>query len=324
MGSLTGLEDSPAPTWAPDWDGDGVDELLVPLADGRDCLVALPDGGTVAAGTACYDGASAYAALPADGHDPGAVAFWGARVVQAGAPGDDAGAQGTSITDPGAADGSELGLAWAGDVDGDGVEDLYGAILSDAGAPEFGAVYLLLGPFDHARTTVDADAVVPGSRPWGVSPSLVRDAGDVDGDGHPELLQARPDGSVRFVSAPTGATPASVLAGGAASYVDSLNLAATDLDADGLADLVVPASYASILADADGALFVLRGPLTGTLAEEDADLVIRGNVAGQHLGFGWAGLGDWNGDGVPDLAASEAPVYGSRGADALLFFSLGE
>jgi len=52
--------------------------------------------------------------------------------------------------------------------------------------------------------------------------------------------------------------------------------------------------------------------------------VIRGRAAGQHLGFGWAGLGDWNGDGVPDLAASEAPVYGSSGADALLFFSLGE
>src|SRR6185436_13418728 len=77
----------------------------------------------------------------------------------------------------------------AGDVDGDGHDDLLvGALGNDEGGSTAGAAYLVVGPVTGTLDLSRADAKLVGEAPndWcGIS---VSGAGDVDGDGHDDLL----------------------------------------------------------------------------------------------------------------------------------------
>jgi len=78
-----------------------------------------------------------------------------------------------------------------------------------------------------------------------------------------------------------------------------------DLDGDGLADLAIGAPYADGVASDRGALYVFHGDPTlraeGERSLESADLVIRGALDGDMLGWSAAGAGDVDGDGLGDL-----------------------
>jgi hypothetical protein len=82
-----------------------------------------------------------------------------------------------------------------------------------------------------------------------------------------------------------------------------------DLDGDGLADLVVSGARTPALPEGEsrpGQVYLFRGPVTGSLTELDADVVLRG-VEGENSWFGYNvdQLGDVDGDGWEDLSASE-------------------
>ena len=179
------------------------------------------------------DGWAAAAACPPDG--PYRVAFADGRLL-------------------GEAEGDVVGrvLASAGDVDGDGHDDLL------VGAPEAdvtssgleGAAWLVLGPVSGTEMLSDADARLDGDDFAAAGTSLAS-AGDMDGDGFGDFMIGAPSDS-----------------------------------ADG--------TWA-------GTAYLIYGPVTGThkLADETHRLDLSGTW--DFLGSSVANAGDTDGDGITDL-----------------------
>jgi len=87
------------------------------------------------------------------------------------------------------ADYAGLAVAGAGDVDADGYADLLvGAPEEDAGGGNAGAAYLLLSPLSGSLSLSSAHAKLTGSSASDRAGYAVAGAGDVDGDGHDDLL----------------------------------------------------------------------------------------------------------------------------------------
>jgi len=75
---------------------------------------------------------------------------------------------------------------------------------------------------------------------------------------------------------------------------------AGDVNGDGYDDLAVGAWQYAGAAPSGGKIYVLSGRDGSVL------MTVTGNVPGETLGFDSTGLGDVNGDGVPDLLVTSA------------------
>jgi hypothetical protein len=147
-------------------------------------------------------------------------------------------------------------LAAAGDVDADGYDDvLVGASWNAAGGSHAGAAYLVLGPVagDVDLSAADAKLVGETTDDWaGVS---VASAGDVDADGHADLLVSAPyngdggtsAGEIYLVYGPISGdldlslADATFIGEDASDFAGSFVASAGDVDADGHADLLIGA-----------------------------------------------------------------------------------
>lgn len=211
-------------------------------------------------------------------------------------------------------------LGWsvvAGDADGDGVDDLWTAAVRDSEtADKAGRIYLFLGPLSGALSLGDAALSLGGG--WtqaGLGHQLAAD-GDVDGDGHADLLAsasgAHPDGVgalYLFAGPQVGITgtedAAATVYGdlpentGFACHADF----AGDPNADGLTDLIASDCDSSAGASRGGAFWLHYGPLSGTLGLSSAELVVRGTTENHSLGKDVGGVGDLDQDGFDDVAA---------------------
>ncbi len=240
--------------------------------------------------------------------NPNLHADAGAAYVYSGATG----AQLLRLDGPASNDALGSSVAGAGDVDGDGFDDLIvGAPFADPnGNKDSGSAFVFSGATGSLIWRFDGQA---SHDELGFS---VAGAGDVDGDGVPDLIAGVPfrdpngrtdAGSARVFSGATG-LQLLVFRGQAAS--DNLGRAvagAGDVDGDGLADLIVAAPFADPggLKDA-GSAFVLSGAGGSLIFQFD------GQGAHDEFGFSVAPAGDVDGDGVPDLAAG-APLADSNG-----------
>ena len=221
-----------------------------------------------------------------------------------------------------------LGLAVAAteDADGDGVADFFlgGQGLGGSLAITPGYAYLVTDiPLGELQVPDDAHAVFEGAQVAHNAGSVADDVGDVDGDGEIDFaigaMQAVGIGQTGNVSLFYGPVSGAyvlqqdedVLAY-CATYCSTLGdtLTSGDLTGDGLSDIVIPINTTSYAGIIDGIVAVLSDPASSpTAVDEDADAIVVGNV---YTSFGQvASVGDWNGDGYPDLASSDGTSPGT-------------
>ena len=84
---------------------------------------------------------------------------------------------------------SGYGIGSAGDVDGDGYDDVFiGAYLNEEGGENAGAAYLLYGPVSGDAGLDTADAKFVGEEANDHAGIRLAGVGDVNGDGFPDLM----------------------------------------------------------------------------------------------------------------------------------------
>jgi hypothetical protein len=259
-----------------DVDGDGFDDLLIG-ADGN-------QGGGVDTG----------AAYVVYGPVAGRIDLANADAKLVGQPGDRAGA-----------------VAWAGDLDGDGLSDLVvsGWAHDRGGVEHVGVVYVVRGPVQGVVQLANADAVLLG-REAHEHADVAAGAGDVNGDGIGDLIvgsdrAAGGVGAAYLWYGPVTGTHALVDAdavleaevNGAGASVAG----AGDLNGDGCDDLLVGATGTARGVIGAGSAYVVYGPVVGPVQLANADLRLYGEEENDHAGISVSAAGDVDGDGTGDL-----------------------
>ena len=301
---------------AGDVNGDGFSDLILGAEN--------DDAGNIQAGQAYLLFGHADGWPPVLGLDQADASFWGEGVNDFA---------GTSV-------------AGAGDVDGDGLDDiLIGAFKNGESATQAGQTYLVLGKETGWSTDTllgDADASFhgEGAGDWsGFDVAIVR---DVDGDGLDDLLigaygneetGAMTGQTYLVLGRASGWAPDTNLNSADASFLGEAEddqsgqavAGAGDVDGDGLGDLIVGAPMNAEIGHEAGQAYLVLGRSSGWTQDQildTADASFQGEEASAQAGNAVAGVGDVNGDGLDDLAiaAHRADDGGSQSGKVYLIF----
>ena len=228
-------------------------------------------------------------------------------------------------------------VAWAGDVDADGYDDLLvGARESGAAGIYSGSAYLLHGPLSADASLSTASAILRGETYGDYAGSSVAGLGDVNGDGYDDLLVGASGqdsgggnaGAAYLLLGPVsgtfglGAFDARLIGEDSGDQAGWSSSAAGDVDGDGLDDLLVGAHGSDLGGSNSGAAYLLYGPVTGELGLGTASARFIGEDIDDDAGYDVAAAGDVDGDGFDDLiiGAPGCDLGGSEGGAAYLVY----
>jgi len=272
------------------------------------------------------------------------------------------GSNGFVINGAAANDGLGSAVSSAGDINGDGIDDLIvGAPGADLGA---GASYVVFGRSTAFAGTIAASSLngangfrITGAAASDVSGYSVSSAGDINGDGVDDLLVGAIGADPNMTSS---AGTAYVVFGRTSGFGASINLSTLngsngfaingvgdndevgiavapvgDVNGDGVDDILVGALFADSPGRmVSGAAYLVYGTTTGfastislaTLDNPDG-LVFNGAAANDFAGGAVAGAGDVNNDGVADFiigaVGSNGGGLNDSGSSYVVFGSTG-
>jgi hypothetical protein len=192
------------------------------------------------------------------------------------------------------------------DLNKDGYPDLVvGAIHNSAGGTDAGRVYIYFG---SAAPDTAADVLLTGPEAGGLFGCALADAGDVNGDHYHDLLVGERERGHAYIffggSTFDAVADVTLFANPPSDWFGVEVSGAGDVNGDGYDDVLVGAGFAD-------RAYVFFG---GAVVDATPDLVLAG-TPGDRFGSAAAGVGDFNGDGSPDLLVG-GPNNDANGPEA--------
>ena len=224
-------------------------------------------------------------------------------------------------------DGAARTIVGVGDLTGGLYQDLLiGVPLQDGRAPDAGMTYLLSGPVTGSIHLDQVPLTYAGAAGGDYAGDAADLAGDVNGDGIADLIigangdteGGTPNAGAAFVffgphSVERELRFADVKLVGESpeDFAGAWLCGDLDLDGDGYADLAIGANREGTNGAEAGAVYLLHGPITGTLSLALADSKLLGEAAGDHAGVVIDNVGDLEGDGLDDLLVTASLADGA-------------
>ncbi|WP_050771956.1 beta strand repeat-containing protein [Maritimibacter alkaliphilus] len=293
---------------AGDLNGDGIDDVIVGAYGGD-------DGGT--------DAGEAYVIYG------GSATGFGGR-VGLGSLGADFG----SSIQGGPADLAGWSVSGAGDVNGDGIDDvIVGAFDADGGGAASGEAYVVFGKaggipeIDLTTLSLSDGFTIQGDAASDWAGYSVSGAGDVNGDGIDDVIVGafrndnggvsageayvvfgKSSGTANIDLSSLALSDGFTIRGDAAGDAAGVSVsAAGDVNGDGIDDVIVGANGGDDGGSAAGEAYVVFGRSSGIANVDLSNLtladgfIIQGGATDDQAGYSVSGAGDVNGDGIDDV-----------------------